>query len=232
MIMVLFVGFNAYAQNPKTTPTRVTDKTIVKGEDGTQYTYAIWSKLMQTGLYSLRPAQGEEFVLFRLTPEQAEKNIERQKNAILNMPRPRASEVFVEGEKFRTDKFTSLNKVKLDLKTITNKIYVFNFWFINCEPCKKEIPELNELVKEYKDNNDVVFIAVALDAAGDLKDFLKTMPFDYHIVPDGRYYTQKYGVTSYPTHVIVGKDGIIKFSTVGLAPNTLTWIKKTLKEQL
>ena len=65
-----------------------------------------------------------------------------------------------------------------------------------------------------------------------LKDFLKTMPFDYHIVPDGRYYTQKYGVTSYPTHVIVGKDGIIKFSTVGLAPNTLTWIKKTLKEQL
>ena len=59
MIMVLLVAFNAYAQTQKTTTARmITDKTIVKGEDGTLYTYAIWSKLLQTGQYSLRSAQG------------------------------------------------------------------------------------------------------------------------------------------------------------------------------
>jgi thiol-disulfide isomerase/thioredoxin len=232
IMMVLFVAFNGYAQMQKTTVSKITDKTIVKGEDGTTYPHAIWSKLMETGQYSLRPGQGDEYLLFRLSPEQAERNIELRKKSILNMPKPRASEVFIEGEKFRADRFTSLDKIKFDLKTNMDKVYVLNFWFINCPPCKKEIPELNELVKQYKDNKDVVFIAIALDGASDLKDFLKTMPFDYNIIPDGRYYTQKYGVTSYPTHVIVGKDGIIKFSTVGLAPNTLSWITRTLKEQL
>ncbi len=232
IIALLLIAFNSYAQMQKTAVARVTDKSIVKGEDGTTYTHAIWSKLLQTGQYSLRPAKGEEFLLLRLSPEQAERNIELKKKAILNMPKPRSSEVFIEGEKFRADKFTSLDKIKFDLKTAIDKVYVLNFWFINCPPCKKEIPELNEIVKQYKDNSNVVFLAIALDGASELKDFLKTMPFDYHIVPDGRYYAQKYGVTAYPTHVVVGKDGMIKFSTVGLAPNTISWLGKTIKEQL
>jgi thiol-disulfide isomerase/thioredoxin len=232
MMITLFLAFNSYAQVHKTSSARVTDKSVVKDADGTTYTYAIWSKLMETGLYSLKPGEGDEFLLFRLTPEQAERNIENRKKAIQNMSKPRVSEVFQEGENFIADRFTSLDKIKFDLKTNTDKVYVLNFWFINCPPCKKEIPDLNELVKQYKDNKDVVFLAIALDGASDLRDFLKTMPFDYQIIPDGRYYAQKYGVTSYPTHVIVGKDGLIKFSTVGLAQNTISWIGKTIKEQL
>jgi thiol-disulfide isomerase/thioredoxin len=109
---------------------------------------------------------------------------------------------------------------------------VINFWFINCPPCKQEIPELNELVAKYKDNKDVVFLAIALDDAYDLRNFLKTMPFNYNVVGGGRYYSEKYGVKSYPTHVIIGKDGLIKFSTLGLAANTVYWIEKTIKEQV
>ncbi|MES2652264.1 MAG: TlpA disulfide reductase family protein [Bacteroidota bacterium] len=231
LIVLLFVAFKGYAQVQKTT-TKITDKTIVKDQDGTTYPYAVWSKLLESGLYSLKPTQGDEFLLHRLTPEQAEKNIENRKKAILEMPKPRGSEVFVEGEKFRADRFTSLDNTKFDLKKVTDKIYVLNFWFINCPPCKKEIPELNNLVKQYKDNKEVVFLAIALDQNSDLKDFLKTMPFDYNIIPDGRYYAQKYGVKSYPTHVIIGKDGLIKFSTIGLAPNTVSWIGKTIAAQL
>ncbi|MGF1925079.1 MAG: TlpA disulfide reductase family protein [Bacteroidia bacterium] len=232
MFVLLLASFNSFGQVQKTTGAKVTDKSIVKSEDGTAYPYAVWSKLLESGQYSLRSAPADEWVIFRLSPEQAERNLEMRKKAIQNMPRPRASEAFVEGEKFKGDRFSSLNKEKFDLKINTGKVYVLNFWFINCPPCKKEIPELNELVKQYKDNKDVVFLAVALDGASDLKEFLKTMPFDYHIIPDGRYYTQKYGVTGYPTHVIVGKDGLIKFSTLGLAGNTVSWIGKTIKEQL
>lgn len=232
LVLLLAITLNVYAQEQKVTLPKITDKTVIKGEDGTNYPYAIWSKLMQTGQYGLKPAPDGEFILFRLSPEQAERNIELRKNAVLNMPKPRTSEAFVEGEKFKADRFTSLDKSKFDLKTNTDKVYVINFWFIDCAPCKKEIPELNELVKQYKDNKDVVFLAIALDGAVDLNSFLKTMPFDYQIIPDGRYYAQKYGVKGYPTHVIVGKDGLIKFSTIGLAPNTLSWIGKTIKEQL
>ncbi|MCY1524470.1 Thiol-disulfide oxidoreductase ResA [compost metagenome] len=148
------------------------------------------------------------------------------------MGKPRPSDVFKEGEKFRAERFTSIEKVKLDMKQNPDKVYVLNFWFINCPPCKQEIPELNEMVARYKDRPEVVFIGVALDASYDLKKFLKTNPFNYHIVADGRFYSEKYGVKSYPTHVIVGKDGLIKFSTIGLAPNTVHWIDKVIKEQI
>jgi len=233
IIIVLFVTVNSYAQLPtRVTTSKITDKTVVKGEDGTIYPYTIWSKLVQTGQYSLRPALGDEFLLVKLTPEQAARNLEMKKKAALNMPKPYSSAAFVEGEKFRAEKFTSIDKIKFDPKTSTDKIYVINFWFINCEPCKREIPELNELVKQYKDNKDVVFLAVALDDTFDLKKFLKTTPFDYNIIPNGKFYSQKYGVNGYPTHVIVGKDGIIKFSTMGLAGNTVSWIGKVIKEQL
>ncbi len=231
LIILLLVAFNGYGQMQQTT-IKLTDKSVVKDADGTTYNYTIWSKLAATGQYGLRPSEGGEFLLYRLTPEQVERNLEHRKKTMLNLPKPRVSEAFVEGEKFKADRFTSIDKVKFDLKNNVDKIYVINFWFINCPPCKKEIPELNAMVKQFKDNKEVVFLAVALDDSFDLKNFLKIMPFDYHIVPAGRYYSQKYEVTSYPTHVIVGKDGLIKFSTVGLASNTVYWIEKTIKEQL
>lgn len=231
MIISLFIAFNSYAQTTRVT-TKLTDKSIVKDAEGTTYTHAIWSRLLETGFYSLKPGEGDDFLLYRLTPEQAVKNNELKKKAIQTMAKPRVSESFKEGDKFRGDKIKAINGNKFDLKTITDKIYVINFWFINCLPCKKEIPELNELVKKYKDNPNVIFIAIALDNEFELKNFQKNIAFDYNIVADGQYYAQKYNVKSYPTHVIVGKDGLIKFSTSGLAANTIHWIDKSITEQV
>ncbi|MBK8086975.1 MAG: TlpA family protein disulfide reductase [Chitinophagaceae bacterium] len=87
---------------------------------------------------------------------------------------------------------------KYSLNDLKGKVVVINFWFINCAPCKAEIPQLNKLVKEFN-QDEVVFIAVALDSYSELKDFLKTTPFDYHIIDDGRYFAQGNGVKSYPT---------------------------------
>ncbi|MBC7615404.1 MAG: TlpA family protein disulfide reductase [Pedobacter sp.] len=231
MMIAFFIAFNSTAQQVKTS-IKLDKQSIVKDADGTVYTAEIWNKLLESGQYSIKPDNGGEFILFRLTPEQIKSAAERKKAMILTMAKPRVSDAFKEGEKFRGDRIKAINGNKFDLKTITDKVYVINFWFINCPPCKKEIPELNELVKKYKDNPNVVFIAIALDQEFELKNFQKIMPFDYNIVADGRYFSDKHGVKSYPTHVIIGKDGLIKFSTVGLAPNTLHWIEKTIQEQL
>ena len=53
-----------------------------------------------------------------------------------------------------------------------------NFWFINCPPCRAEIPELNKLVDSFKTNDKVVFIAVALDDKQSLETFLEQSPFN------------------------------------------------------
>lgn len=237
LLLVLWLGITtAYAQTITKT-TKLDANSIVKDETGSIYPYAIWQKLLQTGEYSIKrnSAVNEtttEFLLYRLTEE--EKAAAKKKNAELSakLPKPRTSDVFKDGDKFRFDKMKDLAGVKYDFKKDTGKVVVFNFWFINCPPCKQEIPELNELVGKYKENKEVIFIAIALDDAYALKDFLKYSPFNYNVIPDGRFYSEKYGVKSYPTHVIVGKDGLIKFSTIGLARNTVYWVDKTIKEQL
>lgn len=236
LLLVLWLSVtSAYAQTITRT-TKLDANSIVKDETGSTYPYAIWQKLLQTGSYAIKPngtanTTTTEFLLYKLTEE--EKATAKKKNAELSakLPKPRTSDAFREGDKFRFDKMKDLAGIKYDFKKDTGKVVVFNFWFINCPPCKKEIPELNELVEKYKENKDIVFIAIALDDAYALKDFLKYTPFNYSIIPDGRFYAQKYGIKSYPTHVIVGKDGLIKFSTIGLARNTVYWVDKTIKEQ-
>lgn len=235
LILVLCTTF-IHAQNANKS-IKLDANSVVKDEGGSVYPYLIWQKLMQTGEYSvkLKSKPGEEpieFLLYRLTEEEKSANKKKNAERAATLPKPRISDVFKEGEKFRFDKMKDLNGTKYDFKNDTGKVVVFNFWFINCPPCKKEIPELNELVEKYKENKNVTFIAIALDDAYALKTFLKLSPFNYNVIPDGRFYSEKYGVKSYPTHVIVGKDGLIKFSTIGLASNTVYWVDKTISEAL
>lgn len=210
---------------------RTDEKTIVRGEDGMVYPYNIWQNLMRTGKYGLRSRNtktdnGEpEFLLYELTAEQRKSLMDR-------LPKPRPSDAFAEGTQFKGFKTKDMNGNKFDLRTNTGKVIVLNFWFINCPPCKMEIPELNELVEGYKENKDVVFLAMALDNKRELRDFLKTMPYNYNIVDDARYISDRYGVKGYPTHVVIDKNGKVKFSTIGLAMNTVSYIKKSIDEAL
>src|SRR5207237_2801199 len=85
---------------------------------------------------------------------------------------------------------------------------VLNFWIIGCAPCRVERPGLNQLVSEFKDKN-VVFIAFANDPAEDLRSFFKENPFNYRSVPDAAKIAEAYEVASYPTHLVIRKDGQI-----------------------
>jgi hypothetical protein len=45
---------------------------------------------------------------------------------------------------------TDINGNEYSLNSLKGKIIVMNFWFVECKPCAMEMPELNELVKNYK----------------------------------------------------------------------------------
>lgn len=236
-LLLCFTVSILLAQTNTNKTIRLDQNSVVKDEKGNAYPYAVWRKLTENGNYGIRVngnvnSENAEFVVYEFTEEQKAANKAKKEERFATLPKPRTSEVFKDGEKFRFDKMKDLNGIKYDFKKDTGKVVVFNFWFINCPPCKKEIPELNDLVAKYKENKDIVFIAIALDDAYALSGFLKSMPFNYGVVPDGRFYTDKHGVKAYPTHVVVGKDGLVKFSTIGLASNTVYWVDKTIKEQL
>lgn len=226
VILLLFFVFTAPAQ--KTSTIKIDENTIVADSTGYRYPYAIWMNLLRTGLYSLRPADPknpkEGMLLVRLTEEQIKQRDE-------NAPRPKESSFFKTGTAFRKFKLKDMEGRKYNLHDLKGKVVVINFWFINCPPCKMEIPHLNKLVKEFSPG-EVVFLAVALDNYEELRSFLKTTPFEYNIIDGGRFFAEDNGVTSYPTHVVLDKEGKIYYHTTGLSVGTVPWLKKSIQELL
>ena len=117
---------------------------------------------------------------------------------------------------------------------IKGKVVVINLWFTSCAPCIKEIPELNELVKEYENNDAVLFLALALDEKGPRLDtFLETHVLNYSIVPSAQdYVVKKLQASSFPTHIVLDKNSNVVFTLAGYTPQVGELIKSSISSFL
>ena len=117
---------------------------------------------------------------------------------------------------------------------IKGKVVVINLWFISCAPCIEEMPELNKLVKEYENNDAVLFLALALDEKGPrLNTFLETHVFNYNIVPDSQdYIIKKLQTNSFPTHIVLDKNSNVVFTLSGFIPGVGELIKSSINSFL
>lgn len=116
----------------------------------------------------------------------------------------------MEGQKFPGFSFTDLNGRSYTNENTIGKVVVLKCWYINCVACVAEFPELNELVNQYKNRDDIVFVSLAFNDKEDLKAFLLKKPFNYATVPDQKSYLKDtLKVHMYPTHFIFDKNGII-----------------------
>lgn len=102
-------------------------------------------------------------------------------------------------------------------ENLQGKVVVLKFWFKACKPCVDEIPELNQLVANYRGNPEVVFLAPSLDKKNTVQSFIQRMPFAYSIIPEARKIAHSYNVPGYPTHVVINRFG--KVTTVYLGVN-------------
>lgn len=75
------------------------------------------------------------------------------------------------------------------------------------------------------------FIAFALDERSELKEFLATHPFNFHVVSNSRLLAAKYGVRLYPTSV-VDRSGKVAYSCVSNNVANPHWLKKTIDAAL
>ena len=121
------------------------------------------------------------------------------------------------GSKSPKYRFKSIDGEKYDSESLKGKIVVVNFWFTRCTPCIKEMPSLNKLVAKYKDREDIVFLAFALEEKPLLRNFLTQHTFDYKIRASSKVVAGKFSTKAYPTNVIIGKDGLIKEYLEGYA---------------
>ena len=114
---------------------------------------------------------------------------------------------------------TGLDGRQYKTSVLKGKQIVMNFWFIACKPCVMEMPELNQLVDQYKSDTTIVFLAPALDAASAVEKFLEQHSFQYALVPSSRQLvSQVFGIRSYPTHLVTDRNGIVRYAASGYNP--------------
>lgn len=112
-------------------------------------------------------------------------------------------------------KLKNMQGQEVELESLKGKVVVINFWFILCRPCVEEMPELNSLVKQYKDNDDVVFLAITYDSKANVEAFLKKKAFDYQILPDAQQVMDDYIVMGFPTNIVLDRKGDVQYQSMG-----------------
>ena len=154
--------------------------------------------------FVLRKASAEEKAMIQKMQQEGMKGMEPDKSELV-------------GNQAFDFELVDLKGKKYQLSDLKGKVVVLNFWFVECKPCVMEMPDLNELVDEFK-GKDIVFLAIATNPKDQLKKFLKTTKFNYKVVASGQAVAQSYGVTGFPTNIIIDQNGIIQYASMGIGP--------------
>ena len=105
----------------------------------------------------------------------------------------------------------------LKLSDFRGKVVIIDFWATWCPPCRKGIPDLIQLKKDFGNKLVVIGVSVDTDTQKDVVPFIKKYGINYHVAYADNYITQAYGgVQAIPTSFVIDKNGNIVKSFVGL----------------
>ncbi len=120
----------------------------------------------------------------------------------------------------------------LKLSDLKGKVVILDFWATWCPPCRKGIPDLIDLEKEFGDKGlEVVGISVDQDTKDEVVPFMKQIGINYPVVYGNVGVYQAYGgIEAIPTSFVIDKEGKIVASYQGLRSKSVyeNHIKKLL----
>lgn len=99
---------------------------------------------------------------------------------------------------------------------------LINFWFSNCQPCKREMPALQRAHQQYGDR--VRFIGINPQDSPDItRSFAKDLGIAYELFRDpNANFVVANGVATFPTTLFVDSEGRIVIQTAGeLSPTDI-----------
>jgi peroxiredoxin len=114
--------------------------------------------------------------------------------------------------------FTTLEGKSIVLDDLRGKVVLVNFWATSCPGCIKEMPDMVETYKQYKDRGfEIVAVAMSYDPPNYVANFVQTrqLPFPVALDVNGEHARAFGNVQVTPTTFIIGKDGRILEQKLG-----------------
>lgn len=128
---------------------------------------------------------------------------------------------------------TTLNGKRMNLNDLKGKLVLVDFFYKNCFPCIKALPQLQSLYTKYQSGGLEVIGMDPFDNEGEeLPNFLKLKGITYPVALNVNSIVIEYKVSAYPTIYLIGKDGRIIFSQIGFGPGDQEDLEKIIISNL
>lgn len=112
-----------------------------------------------------------------------------------------------------------MNGMEFQLSDYKGKGVFLNFWATYCEPCKQEMPYMNNVFKEYQAEGVEILAVNIGEAELRVNNFIEKYGLDFPILYDrGGTVTSLYDFIPLPTTFLINEDGMI----VDIISGTLT----------
>jgi thiol-disulfide isomerase/thioredoxin len=123
---------------------------------------------------------------------------------------------------------TRLDKKQIRLADFKGKVVALNFWATWCGPCIAEMPYLQKVIDNYRNETDVVFLAVSIDDnRAAVRPFLEKYGYKMTAAYDNNA-AQNLEIPGVPTTVIIDRNGLIQFKDVGFGDDGKLYIDRLI----
>ena len=116
------------------------------------------------------------------------------------------------------------------LDSLGSRPKVINFFWVNCVPCREEMPELAKLEKHYP---QVDFLALhkGTESLSQINAFIKTLDAaPKRLLKVNNLVVERYRADPLPYTVLVDKNGDIAGRIVGYTPANMQQLQRWLKQ--
>jgi len=102
---------------------------------------------------------------------------------------------------------TDLQGKSWSLKALRGKVVMVNFWATWCQPCRREMPDLDALYKRFKDQG-LVILGISDEEAAKVKELLAEQKVSYPILLDpGRKVNEAFRIEGIPKNFVYDREG-------------------------
>jgi thiol-disulfide isomerase/thioredoxin len=124
---------------------------------------------------------------------------------------------------------TDYRGVEHTLAAYRGRVVLLNFWATWCEPCREEMPALQQLQNQFGTERLVVLAVNYGEAPEKVQGFVQSTPVDFPMLLDRHTDAAKaWKVRVLPTSFVLRPDGTIRYSAVG----ALDWASPQIVELL
>jgi peroxiredoxin len=120
------------------------------------------------------------------------------------------------GQKAPDFQLPSMKGGTLSLSSLKGKVVLLDFWASWCEPCKKELPELQKLSQSYA-GKDVVVVGVNIDDdSANAQRLAKQLGVTFDVALDkSKSAANAYDPPKMPSSFVIDKKGVVQYVNAG-----------------